>query len=330
MLRTGAGEQPYNDLEFYVFIRGNRWINELRYRKALHDLALDLNRAAGVEIEFKIMSLACLRNSPVSMFYYDLLMGHRWLRGDDTLLAGCEHHRNARSIPLSEATRLLMNRCSGLLFAREKLGHQPFTAEDADFVGRNLAKARLAFGDAVLTAFGQYHWSCRERSERLRRLREVESFFWWPAVRRHHAAGIEFKLHPQPTAAAASVLEAELDELTWLGLHLWLWLEERRLGSSFASARGYARSRINKCPETNRWRNCLVNLKAFGPLAFFRANPRRHPRERVLHALTWLLWDNQTADDSLRLQRLKSELGSTPGSFGETVGAYQSLWQRFN
>mgnify|MGYP006142135189 CR=1 FL=1 len=39
---------------------------------------------------------------------------------------------------------------TGLLFARERLDRPHFTAADADFVGRNLAKARLALGDAVL------------------------------------------------------------------------------------------------------------------------------------------------------------------------------------
>jgi hypothetical protein len=330
VLRTETGDQPYNDLEFYVFVRGDSWLSELRYGKALHDLTLDLNQAAGVEIEFKTISRARLQKSPPSMFYYDLLMGHRWLMGHDHLLAGCEHHRNAGNIPLSEATRLLMNRCSGLLFAWDKLRREPLTPEEADFVGRNLAKARLAFGDAVLTAFGQYHWSARERLERVRRLRDAESFSWWPEVRRHHAIGLEFKLHPKRAAAAQALLNAELAELARLSLQLWLWLEERRLGSSFASARDYALSRIDKCSETNGWRNCLVNLKAFGPLAWFRGNPRRHPRERVLHALAWLLWVNETPHDTLRWRRLKSELSVTPGSFAENVEAYRLLWQRFS
>jgi hypothetical protein len=330
VLRTHAGDQPYNDLEFYVFARGHTWMSEWRYGQALRDLGLDLHQAAGVEIEFKIVSAARVRNSPPSMFYYDLLMGHHCLVGNDDLLAGCAHHRDAGNIPLSEGTRLLMNRCSGLLFAREKLQHEPFTADDADFVGRNLAKARLAFGDAILTAFGQYHWSGRERAERIRRIREPESLAWWPEVRRHHAAGIEFKLHPERTAVPHSVLETELAELTALGLQLWLWLEERRLGFRFASARDYALSRVNKCPETNRWRNGLVNLKAFGPAAWWRGNPGRHPRERVLHALTWLLWVKETPNDTLRLRRLESELGVTPGSFAETLASYRSVWQRFN
>ena len=76
-------------------------------------------------------------------------------------------------IPLHRATRRLMSRCSGLLFSAERLERAEFTADDADFVGRNPAKARLAFGDAWLAAQGQYHWSCKERHDRIRRLAAV-------------------------------------------------------------------------------------------------------------------------------------------------------------
>ena len=159
VLKIGAEDFPYNDLEFYVFIRGNNWLNERLFARPLHHLEQELTLVAGVEVEFKIVSRAKLRRRPASMFYYDLATGHRRLLGEKKLLAGCDHQRDARNIPLSEATRLLMNRCSGLLFARERIEHEPFAAEDADFVGRNLAKAQMAIGDAVLAALGQYHWS---------------------------------------------------------------------------------------------------------------------------------------------------------------------------
>src|SRR5205823_13904433 len=118
-----------------------------------------------------ILSLNKLRRSPVSMFYYDLVMGHRWLRGEEGLLSGCEHHRDAERIPLAVATRLMMNRCSGLLLARERLERAEFSPGDADFVGRNLAKAQLAFDTTILTAFGRNDWSCQGRHKRVNQLK---------------------------------------------------------------------------------------------------------------------------------------------------------------
>ena len=145
-------------------MRGPDCLNERRYQAALHSLGERLSSLAGVEVEFKILSLEKLRGSSASMFYYDLVMGHHRLWGAESLLADCAHHCAAERIPLAEATRLLMNRCSGLLFAREQLFREPFPLEAADFVGRNHAKAQLALGDVVLTAHQQYHWSCRERA----------------------------------------------------------------------------------------------------------------------------------------------------------------------
>jgi len=170
VLRAPAGDLPYNDLEFYVFLRGNAVLAERQFRQPLHELGEKLSPAAGLEVEFKVLTLDKLRNSPPSMFYYDLVMGHYWQMGDDALLTGCEHHRDAAKIPLHEATRLLMNRCSGLLFSLARLAGEKFTTDDADFVGRNLAKAQLAFGDVLLAAHGQYHWSCQERHQRLEQL----------------------------------------------------------------------------------------------------------------------------------------------------------------
>ena len=164
VLETAAGHKPYNDLEFYVCLRGPDRFNERRYQAPLHDLGEKLSPFAGVDVEFKILSLHKLRHSPPSMFYYDLVVRHHRLWGIESSLAGCDHHRSSERIPLAEATRLLMNRCSGLLFAREQLRRERFTPEEADFVGRNHAKAQLALGDVILTAQGQYHWSCRERA----------------------------------------------------------------------------------------------------------------------------------------------------------------------
>jgi hypothetical protein len=261
------------------------------------------------------------------MFDYDLALGHRWLLGDETLLRGCEHHRIASDIPLSEATRLLMNRCSGLLFARQRLESPQLTLEDADFVGRNLAKARLAFGDVVLAAVGQYHWSCLERGKRLQHLTVP---FPWPArIRSHHAAGVRFKLHPRRTSASITVLRSEFEELRALGLVLWLWLESRRLGVLFQSARTYGVSPVDKCPESRRWRNFLVNVKAFGRPAVFAKESTRCPRETLLNTLPLLLWEPWRQDRQLT-HHLQEKLQMRSAAQQDLTEVYRRLWLQFN
>ncbi|HKB56966.1 MAG TPA: hypothetical protein VKC51_05190 [Lacunisphaera sp.] len=331
VLRTPNGDRPYNDLEFYVFVRGSTLLNEHRYAGALHLLAQQLSASAGVDVEFKILSLARLRRSPVTMFSYDLVMGHRWLYGYEEQFAGCEHHRRAADIPLHEATRLLMNRCSGLLFSLERLRRPVFTADDADFVGRNLAKARLALGDVVLTATGRYHWSCRERERRLVELGWPvwSSWPWFPGVQEQYRRGVEFKLHPQRSTAPAASLRTELEEISALACRLWVWLESRQLQRRFASPGEYAASDADKCPETPRWRNWLVNLWHFGLAALWAPGTTRYPRERLLQSLPLLLWEPAAMLD-LNFQRQLRHCLATPATqFSEFVAAYARLWEHF-
>lgn len=329
VLKSKTGDQPYNDLDFYVCLRGNRFYNERCYQAPLHQLAERLSPDAHVEVEFKVFSLSQLRHAAPSMFYYDLVTSHRWLWGDESLLVGCEHHRDPRRIPLSEATRLLMNRCSGLLFAREKLKREPFTAEDADFVGRNLAKAKLAFGDAVLTAFGQYNWSCLKRREQVQRLSATQALPWFPDLLRHHADGVAFKLHPHLAVPEVEALQLELQELIEFGLRLWLWVESARLGCPFRSASDYALSTVNKWPDPKSWWNRFVNAFFFGPVAFFHRRSHRHPRERVLNALALLLWE-PGVPNSQEMRWLQSQLALSDGDSRNLVNAYQALWRCLN
>jgi hypothetical protein len=321
VLKTANGDQPYNDLEFYVFVRGNPILAERNFRHPLHELGESLSPDAGLEVEFKVLTLDKLRRSATNMFYYDLVAGHRWTLGDESLLAGCEQHKDAAKIPLHEATRLLFNRCSGLLYSLERLRRKDFGEAEADFVGRNLAKAQLAFGDVLLAAHGQYHWSCRDRHARLAKFEFNGKLAWAAPLLTHHATGVEFKLHPTRSTASRQTLVARHAELSELGKRLWLWLETKRLGVTFAFPRDYAMSDADKCPETSGLRNRLVNLRAFGAGGLMCA---RYPRQRLFHALTLLLWEQN------ELARAQDELQATAADFTGLVADYAQLWGRFN
>lgn len=330
VLETVEGDRPYNDLEFYVLMRGSSWLNERKFRPALHHVAEQLSPEAGIEIEFKIVSVQKLESSPVTMHYYDLVAGHRRLWGGKDLLRRCRQHRAANTLPLSEATRLLMNRASGLLFSNSLLQREKFGPDEADFVGRNQAKAQLAFGDVFLTANGLYHASCRERNRRLRAFVPGQNIPWLEKIRRYHNYGVEFKLHPHKTSPDREALLACQNELVSMALTLWLWLEARRLHQRFSSAIEYAHCPINKCPETTVARNVLVNATTFGPPALLRDKAFRYPRERLFNALSLLLWEPTTMREPQLLHDVQSELVTTASDSDQIINAYQSLWRRFS
>ncbi len=328
VLRCDGGEQLYNDLDFFVFVRSPVLLHERRHTAALHRLGVGLTPVAGVDVEFKLISLAQVWRNSNNMAYYDLLTGHRWLLGDDRLFKDCQSRDSAADLPISEATRLMMNRCSGLLFAREKLAQKIFAPADADFVCRNLAKLQLALGDAMLIAWGRYHWSCVERHQRLLKLPPDESFPGFSRIREHHAIGVDFKLHPYRSQASRTELQAQLREISAVALQVWLWLESRRLGRRFDSPIDYAASPANKWPKTSWWRNCLSNVKMFGPMVAMRMLNIRHPRERVLNALALMLWAGEDAS-----AKMKSEIRRAlraPAEERNLLPIYRSRWAQIN
>ncbi|MEO6183909.1 MAG: hypothetical protein ABIP71_12560 [Verrucomicrobiota bacterium] len=328
VLKTGCGDKPYNDLEFYICLEGNPFFNERKYRNPVNNLAHQLSPLAEVEIEFKITSREKLQAVPPTMFTYDLACGNRTLIGNENLFSD-SRFRDSRQVPLFEATRLLMNRCSGLLFARERLLRKPFTADDADFVGRNHAKAQLGFGDAFLAAQKIYHWDCRERNHRLKTFSPEYKLPWMEELRKHHSAGVEFKLHPRRVNDSTIDLCETQRELSLLGLKVWLWLESLRLHKMFLSPSDYFTSSLDKCPETNSLHNVLVNFKTFRTSSL-DGKWFRYPRERLLNSLALLLWEPTALTNPSLLKRLQTELRTDAVNFTELVQAYEELWRKFN
>lgn len=327
VLRLASGDAPYNDLEFYLLLYGPDLLTCNRYNTSIAQLAETLTHIAGVEVEFKLLSLSKLQHSSVTMFYYDLVSGHRLVYGSESWLENCEHHRAAHRIPLHEATRLLFNRCSGLLFSQEKLTREQFTSEDADFVGRNLAKAKLAFGDVVLAMRNQYHWSCRERHKRLRKLQaegSLQNFDW---VLRFHEEGIDFKLHPVKNTSTRSDLGPRLQNLKECAAQLWLALESHRLGKKFSDLISYSFDRTSKCPETKPLRNCLINARQFGVPA---ALDTTYPRERLLASIPILLWHPDTISNPETLSFLQTQLRTSARTYGDLVSSYKVFWNTYN
>lgn len=327
VLKTPAGDKPYNDLEFYIIHAGSDLFAEKFYQAKVHHLAENLTRQAGIEVEFKLLAKSKLERSPVTMFYYDLITGHRLLHGNESWLAGCDQHRAAHRIPLYEATRLLMNRCSGLLYSQQKLSQEQFSHEDSDFVGRNLAKAKLALGDVFLTMRGQYHWSCRERHKRLTKLEAEGTLHNFSSLVPLHAQGVDFKLHPTRTERPPSAFLAELDFIKDLSRQLWLTLESRRLGTRFTDIQDYSLNEIDKCPETDSNRNRLINARRFGTREMLNT---RYPRERLLNSLPLLLWETESLENQQHLSFVQGQLRTRDTQFSDLVRAYESLWKIYN
>jgi hypothetical protein len=326
VLQAGAEDAPYNDLEFYVYLKGNVLLNTHRYRARLNQLSHSLSPGAGLHVEFKIDSIEKLRRAPVSIFSYDLVSGHWIVEGPIHLFRECSHHLDASRIEPSEAARLLLNRCSGLLLAKELLNQPRLTAEQCDFIGRNLAKLELALGDALLAAEGRYHWDCRERNRRLKEHSFSEPTAFVEQVLQHHASGVSFKLHPSRLLKSVPEFQEEHRELTELALQVWLWVENRRLNTRFTTIEQYAFSPLTKCSGTSILKNVLLSLRTFGPGATLDRYSQRYPRERLMNALPLLLGGGEPAAQSQARRRLQQQLHTHAEDWAGFVQAYKRVW----
>jgi len=329
VLRTAGGDQPYNDFEFYIFLRGNRLLNSRRYEPELVTLAGTLSTRASLHVEFKIDSLSRWRRSGVTMFSYDLVSAHRIIFGNATLFGSCRRHLDASRIPTAEATRLLFNRCTGLLLAREILERTTMTAEEADFIGRNLAKAKLALGDAVLTHFQRYHWSCLERQKRLEIFDSEETVPGLEQIKKYHSEGVAFKLHPFRVLKSAEAFSIEHLQIGSVAQQLWLWLESRRLNRGFASMNDYVFHSGAKCSLPNPGRNLLLNLRTFGFSCLLDPIAWRYPRERLFNSLPLLLWNGEVSTRPELTRHLQRQLRTEASDWVGLVSAYKEVWPSY-
>ena len=257
VFRTGPGAvaQPYNDLEFYLFLAAP---SQAAAAAWCHRWEQAGTVQLGIDVEFKLLAGDVFARAAPSMFYYDLLQGHRLVLGDPAVLGGAPASlRNASIIPLSEPVRLLFNRGSGLLYAQWRLEKGE---EQADgFVERNLAKAQLALGDAVLAAAGRHDGSCRERARRL-----AQGGFPVPAgfaeILAWHAAGVDFKLRPRHLHPPVAVLRERHAALVQRWLEVFLWLESQRLGQSLTPTQ-YSQYRGRIFPGESTVRHFLLHVR---------------------------------------------------------------------
>jgi hypothetical protein len=153
---------------------------------------------------------------------------------------------------------------------------------------------------------------------------------WLLEVKKHHREGVVFKMHPWKSEESAEALKSLHADLSRLGLELWLWLEQRRLGRAFGSTRDYALGGGNRCPETQAWRNIAVNVKSFGPKMLLNKELTRYPRERLLRSLPLLLWESSVFEDATLLSKVQENLAHRGRSLPELVSAYDNLWRKFN
>ena len=151
-----------NDLDFFAIVsKGAGEAAVANAASILAPLGAEWSARLDIDVDFTAKTPERLKKDEERLMVQELLRGHCnvWGAGSETLFAGIDL-RPAEALPCTEAARLLVNRGAGLLLAREP-------GRSADFVARNIAKAVLGAGDALLVARKAYRWRAIERKDAL-------------------------------------------------------------------------------------------------------------------------------------------------------------------
>jgi hypothetical protein len=299
-------EQPYNDLDFTLVVRRKSAVPADR----LHAISRRYEEEIHIAVDFsRPLTIGDIRRWPAWLMWYDLLNGHIVARGRPDVLTAHAPDALNRPLPAIEATRLLLNRGAGLLWALRVVRGQEETP-DPDFVRRNYFKCALALGDALLIAWARYATPYTGRDDRLRQLvREVEPLSTLPLAPLYREA-LLFKFRPDWTPDRP-VPETDLLALAALWGRVCLLVEAHRTGRRWASMGDYAAWTGLREPAQHgpaRWLRNLVHNRRAGRWSL------TYPREGLYRQLPALL----------------GLTGAAPDRWEDASRAFLEVWKRFN
>ena len=192
----------YNDMDFFV-IREEGSSNQGEIDDSLTGISRKWSEELELDIDFSSSKTQSqLVGLSRRLMYQELRRGHCLIYGKPGLL-DCIPELPAQAIPYLEALRLLLNRGMGLLFAAEKFA-SPVPKEEG-FILRNLHKAAMGSGDALMMSRGLYRWTARERLEEFRKL--VGELGLPSTYLEDYQKAIEFKFRPTAELPSEPLLE---------------------------------------------------------------------------------------------------------------------------
>jgi hypothetical protein len=280
VLLVDGEERPYNDLDLILIVRRK---GSVAWRE-LDGIQHKYESLVGIQIDFsRPLTVHDVRNWRETMMWSDLLHGHRVLDGPaDILTANAPDLQSGRLAPI-EATRILLNRGAGLLWAQRILrGHEP--APDPDFIRRNYYKCALALGDALLVAHGRFSSAYTGRDERLLTLlgempRQF-SFDLGPL----YGEALKFKFRPGESLSTPD--GPQLAKMARQWGEILVYVESRRTHRIWRSVQEYVRCGDIREIEQNTVRNWPRNFVRNRQMGCWSV---RYPRERLYRELPVLL-----------------------------------------
>ncbi len=289
-------EQVYNDYDFFVVVPYTSRSRRKALSAKLNQVKARFEPTCGIHVDFgPPMPESELPKQPYELMFMELKAGHHVLIGDEAILDGLPDYDESRP-PLEECARLFMNRGVGLLMADQLLKKNPdVVGEDHEFVVRNIYKALLAAGDAVLFVSENYSASYVERKRRFD-AHDLAGVPQADALRAGYEAAMAFKFRPAHEQATGEALVQWHRDVVALFGEVFLWFERQRLQDPALTWAAY-QARDRRLPELSgqgQLKNTARNLRWASTFRPTWGDVALHPRDRVLSRLPGLLFEGQT------------------------------------
>jgi predicted nucleotidyltransferase len=312
----GEIELPFNDYDLVVVTDS---LDPL-LKRALKALEKELTAELGLPVDLYPYLTSALPKCEFSLLNYEMKYGHRVIRGDKNILDAMPAYPHD-AIPLSEGTRLLLNRGKLLLDIKCRLAKpDALTKEDRQKFLKFLFKADLAFGDCALLLRKAYDLSYVVKRSRLPEI-DLSGLENSRAFVESYRRAIDFKERADFQSLEDNNVHLRLADTIQRYEQFFLWYERRRLNRKFQTLEKYAREFPYFGKEGSPLKNAVHNLRTFGTQGLRYGTT--HPRLRLYAALPLLLTKHSDRVEICWLLQAKEN------SFETLCKNFYALQQRF-
>lgn len=310
-------EHPYGDYNLAVVTTK---VNPL-IRGALNHLEKRLTAELDLPVTLYPYLKKTLGKCEFSLLNYEMKYGHKVIRGDEQILARMPNYPHDQ-IPLSEGTRLLMNRGKLLLDIKRRLATKELlTPEEKHRFIRFILKTNLALGDCALLMRNAGDISYAVKKQRIKDL-DLQGLNDPRGVVNDYLYAIGLREQGNFKPVETVNIHMWLDEAIQHFRDVFLWYERRGLNRKFRDVKKYSRTFPRLGNEGSPLRNAAYNLATFGLRAF--PHLLIHPRIRLYPAILLLL------DDHADLEEIRRLLKFPDGNFEELCNYFVRLQQEFS
>lgn len=269
-IQPDGTQTPFNDYDLVIITDSANAAVKSHFRT----LQQELTEQIGLTVDLCPYAFRSLSRCEFSLLNYEMKNGHRVLWGPENMLDSMPEY-DPQAIPLSEGTRLLLNRGKLLLDIQDRLQNpEPLNREEHLRYLKFLVKVLLAFGDSILLLSGRYELSYSVKKEQIGR---TGTFPASDYIIDGYKKAVELKESGDFHAWSSFNMAEEFETVREVYLNYMPWY----------------RARCIDC-GSSALKNIVLNLK------WNRSLKTAHPRERLYDAVIALL----QGDDSVMKKEL--------------------------